>query len=375
MRTFYDEMLKINEMNPGKLTENAGSDLVLQALEKDCMDFNDMLCLLSAGALPHLDALAFRAKELTDRNFGKNINLYIPLYLSNECSNSCSYCGFNINAVIPRNTLTIAEAEIEMKKIADTGMKNILLLTGEAPAKAGIGYMEDMIKMASLYFTQISLEVYPMDVSGYERLVKAGATGLVVYQETYDEALYAKLHKTGPKKNFHYRLEAPERAAQAGFKFIGIGALLGLCGWRKEAALMLSHAKYLSKKYWRSDIGLSFPRITPAKGCKIDITAVSETELKQMIFTARIYLEHAAINLSTRESAAFRDSMIGFGATRFSAGSKTNPGGYEIHPEASGEQFLVNDTRTVEEVALTIRDKGYYPVFKDWDVSLNGGIK
>jgi 2-iminoacetate synthase len=375
MKTFYDEMLKTNEINVGRLTENINGDLVMRALEKDGMSFNDMLCLLSERALLHIDILASRAKEMTDTHFGKNINLYIPLYLSNECSNSCSYCGFNVNAVIPRNTLTIAEAEIEMKRIAATGMKNILLLTGEAPAKAGVGYMEHVIKIASLYFTQISLEVYPMDIPEYERLVKAGATGLVIYQETYDETLYAKLHETGPKKNFRYRLEAPERAAQAGFRFIGIGALLGLSEWRKEAALMFSHAKYLSKKYWRSDIALSFPRITPARGCKTEIAPVSETELRQMIFTARIYLEHAVINLSTRESAVFRDSMIGFGVTRLSAGSKTNPGGYEIHPEASGEQFMVNDTRTVEEVTLSISERGYYPVFKDWDISLNGKIK
>jgi len=367
-------MLKISGMIGEKLSANIGGDMVLRTLEKDKVEFNDMLCLLSEGALPYMEVLASRAKEITDRHFGKNINLYIPLYLSNECTNSCSYCGFNINTITPRSTLTIAEAEREMKKIAATGMKNILLLTGEAPARAGVGYMENIIKIASLYFTQISLEVYPMDIPDYERLVKAGATGLVIYQETYDEILYAKLHETGPKKNFLYRLDAPERAAQAGFRFIGIGALLGLRGWRKEAALMFSHAKYLSKKYWRSDIALSFPRITPARGCNTEITPVSEAELRQMIFAARICFEHAVINLSTRESAAFRDSMTGFGVTRLSAGSKTNPGGYETHQEASGEQFMVNDTRTVEEVASAIRKKGYYPVFKDWDVSLNRGI-
>lgn len=373
MKTFFEEIQKIKMLNMDEPLSNKDSDMVLGALRKDEPQFDGLLYMLSPGALPHLDIMALKAKDLTNIRFGKNINMYIPLYLSNECSNSCAYCGFNINSPISRQTLTLNEAEKEMKKIAAAGMKDILLLTGEAPAKAGAGYLEDIIRIASSYFTQISLEVYPMDVSDYEKLVKAGATGMCVYQETYDENLYARLHKTGPKSNYQYRLEAPERAAQAGFRFIGIGALLGLSGWRREAAILFSHAKYLSKKYWRSDISLSFPRITPAKGCYADITAMTEQELKQMIYTARIYLKHAPLSLSTRESAIFRDAMIGFGITRMSAGSRTFPGGYGTYlEESSGEQFLVNDTRTVEEVAQAVRGRGYYPVFKDWDVLLKG---
>lgn len=373
MKTFFDEIMKIKELSTDEALSNLNVEPVLSALEKDEMSFNDMLYMLSPGAATCMETMAVKAKELTGMRFGKNINMYIPLYLSNECSNSCSYCGFNIHSTIPRQTLTPDEAEKEMKKIAGTGMKEILLLTGEAPAKAGVGYIADIVKIAAAYFTQISLEVYPMDIPDYEKLVKAGATGLCVYQETYDEKLYAKLHKTGPKKDYRYRLEAPERAAMAGFRFIGIGALLGLCKWRREAAVLFSHAKYLSKKYWRSDISLSFPRITPAKGCEADIIALTETELKQMIFTARIYLKRAALTLSTRENALFRDSMIGSGINRMSAGSKTFPGGYETYSkELSGEQFSVNDSRTVAEVARAIRGSGYYPVFKDWDVLFKG---
>lgn len=346
----------------------AGGADIFDAINREDKTSGDIKLLLSRESAPSLAVMAKRAKEITDRHFGKNINLYIPLYVSNECSNSCNYCGFNMNSPVARKTLSVKEAREEMEIIAKTGMKNILILTGEAPQKAGPGYVEEVVKAASEYFTQISLEIFAMDTQDYEKLVKAGATGLYIYQETYDRASYAERHKNGPKSDFDYRLQAPERAAQAGFRSVGIGALLGLGDPRRDMFMLFHHAKYLIKKYWRTDITLSFPRITEAKGVSDASHPVTENELAQFIFAARLCIERAGIALSTRESPEFRDKMTGFGVTRMSAGSKTNPGGYELYTEeTSGGQFNVHDSRCVEDVAAAIRNRGYYAVFKDWE--------
>lgn len=347
---------------------NATAAEVLNALDREEKSLHDIKLLLSNKSFPYLTEMAVRAKALTERHFGKNINLYIPSYVSNECSNSCRYCGFNINSPVERKTLTVEEALREMENIAKTGMKNILLLTGEFPQRAGVSYLQDIVKIASGFFTQISLEVFPMDAPDYEKLVKAGATGLYIYQETYNRDIYAKLHQKGPKSDFEYRLSAPERAAEAGFRSVGIGALLGLDYPPRDMFMLFGHAKYLMKKYWRTDISLSFPRITQAKGTDVNLHPVSEKMLAHYIIAARLCLERAGIALSTRESAEFRNNMTGLGVTKMSAGSKTSPGGYEICADSqAGEQFSVHDTRSVEEVANAIRAKGYYAVFKDWE--------
>lgn len=366
MKSFNEELESLNAFFDSK-SDDAAAD-VMSSADREEKSLQDIKILLSEKSTSHLPAMALKAKELTARHFGNNINLYIPMYVSNECSNSCRYCGFNINSPVERKTLTTEEAGREMENIAKTGMKNILILTGEHPQKAGVSYIEEIVKIASGLFTQISLEVFAMDTPDYERLVKAGATGLYIYQETYNRDIYAKLHQKGPKSDFDFRLSAPERAAEAGFRSVGIGALLGLDDPLRDMFMLFGHAKYLMKKSWRTDIGLSFPRITEARGTNVNLHPVSEKMLAQYIIAARLCLERAGIALSTRESAEFRDNMTGLGVTKMSAGSKTSPGGYEIcSEEPSGEQFSVHDTRNVEEVAAAIRLKGYYAVFKDWE--------
>jgi 2-iminoacetate synthase len=373
MKAFSEILDEINIKEDDPLFYNKNVDLLLTSMNKENKLLDDIKIILSTAARENLTFLREKAEKLTRIHFGKNIQLYIPIYLSSECINSCIYCGFNLKRKIPRKTLSFEEAEREFERIAKTGMKHILLLTGEAPEVVDISYLERMIKLALKYFPQISLEIYPLDTERYKRLVDSGATGLYIYQETYNKNLYAKYHPYGPKSNFEFRLEAPERAAEAGFKFVGIGILLGLDFWKRDFIFLLLHATYLMKKFWQTDIGLSFPRIIPPENSNfIPPYSVSEKELEHMIYATRIILENVGISLSTRENAYFRNKMIGYGVTRMSAGSKTNPGGYTLSDENStGGQFDVCDRRSIPEVINSIIEKGYYPVFKDWELSFN----
>jgi 2-iminoacetate synthase len=374
MTAFFSAYLnsKQTEINAGINSANAG--IIPGILEKEKISFDDFLVLLSPGAGGYLDDMAMKAKALTDKHFGKNINLYIPMYLSNECNSSCVYCGFNRMSKIQRKTLTINEIALEAGKIREYGMTHILLLTGDSKENAPLEYIEHAVREVKKLFPQVSLEIYPLDTQNYKRLVDSSATGLTIYQETYDRKTYEKVHKGGAKEDIEYRLAAPERALDAGFRKIGIGALLGLSDWRTEAACLAMHAEYLMKKYWRADISISFPRLRKSGSGFRPYYDVTDKELAQMIFAFRIFLDRAGIVLSTRESPYFRDNMIGYGVTMMSAGSKTNPGGYAADGEDSGRQFETEDGRTIEEISGAIKNAGYYPVFKDWEKAL-GGVK
>ncbi|HDR13965.1 MAG TPA: 2-iminoacetate synthase ThiH [Desulfobacteraceae bacterium] len=373
MSSFYEEYLKIDREENLGLTELMDESYAGAVLEKEEISYRDLLVLLSPAASKFLDPMAIRAKRLTDKHFGKNINLYIPIYLSNECTGSCVYCGFNRSGSIKRRTLTPDEIRVELAEIASQGFRHVLILTGDAPMRATVDYIAEAIKIAREFMPQVSLEIYPMDAGDYHRLVEAGATGLTIYQETYDRETYARVHPAGKKRDFIYRLGTPDRALQAGFRRVGIGALLGLHDWREEAAYVGMHEKYLMKRHWQADVSISFPRLRDSMSGFRPFVEVTDRDLVQMILALRIFLDRVGITISTRESTIFRDNMVGYGVTMMSAGSRTNPGGYALYEENnSGCQFEIEDSRSVPEVITMIRERGYYPVFKDWDGSFGG---
>lgn len=323
--------------------------------------------LLSPAAAPHLERMARLAHETTVRQFGKTMRLFTPLYLSNHCANHCRYCGFNAKNTITRSKLTVEEAVREGEAIAATGLRHVLLLTGEHERKAGVDYLEQCIKALAPLFPSVSLEVFPMSEEDYRRMVRAGADGLTLFQETYDPELYAELHPAGPKRDYAYRLDAPERAARAGMRAIGIGALLGLGPWRREAFLAGLHAHYLQNNYPGIEISLSLPRMRPHTGSFEPAHPLNDTDLVQTMLALRLFLPQAGITISTREPAELRDNLLPLGVTRMSAGVSTAVGGHAKDAAERGEgQFEISDPRSVREVCAMLRARGWQPVFKDW---------
>ncbi len=330
---------------------------------------DQVAALLSPGAGTLLEELAQHARALTVERFGKTIGLYAPLYLSNECVCTCTYCGFSMGLDIKRKTLRIDEVMREARALASHGFRNILLVSSEHPKYVNAGYLAQCVAEVKREAQYVALEVAAAQTPEYAAWVEAGCDGIVLYQETYDPIMYPKYHVGGPKKQYASRLAAPERAAAAGVRHLGIGALLGLSDWRFEALSLVEHARYLYRHCWRAQINVSFPRINPAAGGFAPPQPVSDAELVQLICAIRIALPAAGIVLSTREPAVLRDRLVALGVTQMSAGSSTEPGGYTT-PGAAGEQFHLEDTRTPEQVARRIAELGYDPVFKDWEQDL-----
>jgi len=341
---------------------------VQHALKGDRIDISGLAALLSPAAENLLPQLAARSARITARRFGRTIQIYAPLYLSNFCINRCAYCGFSAGNKIDRRVLTLEEAEQEAMILLGRGFKHILLVAGEAPARLGVDYLAELATRLCNRFAAISIEVQPLEEDEYARLFAAGITSVAVYQETYDRGIYAQVHHAGKKCDFDYRLATPARAAAAGMREVGIGALLGLADWRLDGLAMGMHIAWLRKHYWRAALTVSFPRLRPAEGGFQPLVKVNERMLTQMIFALRIFDPDVGLLLSTREEARFRDGMVGLGPTRYSAGSCTAPGGY-AHPELTGEQFSVGDHRSMQEVCADICQKGYDPVRKDWDAT------
>lgn len=325
-----------------------------------------LAALLSPAADPYLPAMAGKSATVTGRRFGNTIQLYAPVYLSSYCSNRCAYCGFSADNKIERRVLSFDEAEQEAMILHERGFNHILLVSGEAPAKLGVAYLEEIALRLRDRFAAISIEVQPLSTEEYQRLFAAGITAVAVYQETYDRAVYQQVHLSGAKKDFDYRLATPARVAAAGMREVGIGALLGLSDWRAEGLALGLHLAWLRKHFWRTALTVSFPRMRPASGEFEPLVPVGERELTQLLFALRIFDPDVGLVLSTREEARYRDGMIGLGPTRYSAGSCTVPGGYG-NREATGEQFEVGDNRSIEAVSLAIKNKGFDPVRKDWD--------
>lgn len=337
----------------------------LKACEPDIMEFAGHL---SGKAESSLENLAQRARETTLNNFGRTIQLYTPMYLSNYCDNACLYCGFNVNNKIDRKVLVPEEVEKEAGFISSTGIRHILILTGESREMSPTGYIKDCIKILKKHFSSISIEVYPLAEDEYRELIAAGVDGLTIYQEAYDESVYSKMHPDGPKSDYRFRLGAPERGARAGMRNVNIGVLLGLAPWREEVLCLGLHARYLQDKFPDVEIGVSLPRIRPqVSGFKAGYE-VSDKNLVQIILALRLFLPRLGIALSTRERPELRENLIPLGITRMSAGSTTRVGGHTTgHKDDDyAFQFEISDPRSVEEIKAMLGEKGYQPVLKDW---------
>ncbi len=345
----------------------ATQDQIDRALRQPRLGVDSFLYLLSPNINDQqLENMAQQANRITRQRFGRTILLYAPLYLSNECFNGCKYCGFSADNHFPRKTLTLGEIEREAKILRKQGFRHMLLLTGEAPKVAGIDYLEKAVEIVKKYCGSVSIEVFPMDTAGYRRMVAAGVDGLTLYQETYDFDLYRQLHPYGPKSDYHYRLDAPERAGKAGLRRIGIGSLLGLGNSLSDVFYSGLHALYLARKFWRTQVTLSFPRICPADGGFQPNSVVDDRQLTQFVCALRLLLPDAGLVLSTRENAELRNNLLPLGITQMSAGSCTAPGGYGENAH-DAEQFAISDERSPAEVETFLKSHGYEAVWKDWD--------
>ena len=356
------------------------SDVALALKKKEKRTLEDFKALISPAAAEHLEEMAQLSHRITQKRFGKTLQMYIPLYLSNECQNICTYCGFSYDNKIKRKTLTDEEILREVAVIKELGYDHVLLVTGEANQTVGVSYLANAIKLIRPHFSNISIEVQPLEEEEYKELIGLGVHSVLVYQETYNRERYSEYHPKGKKSNFDYRLETAERLGRAGAHKVGLGVLIGLDDWRTDSFFTAMHLDYLEKKFWQTKYSVSFPRLRPhasppsprpngSSGRALrGERQISDKELTQLICAYRIFDEEVELSLSTRESEKFRDNIIKLGITSISAGSKTNPGGYASAPE-SLEQFEIDDARSPQEIAAMIRAKGYEAVWKDWDRS------
>jgi len=334
---------------------------------------NKLLALISPAAEGYLEPMARASQQLTLQRFGRTIKLYAPVYLSSYCVNRCRYCGFNCDNTFQRMRITVDQALNEARILADEGYRDLLLVSSEDKRFISVAYLTELAQKLRHRFSFIGAEIYQMTRHEYAQLFEAGIEGITLYQETYDRDAYGSFHPGGPKADYSMRLRGPDDIAQAGMREIGLGALLGLANWRIETLALGEHAGYLMKRYWQSHISFSFPRLRPASGVttKEFPHMLTDRNLVQMILALRLCFADAGLVLSTRESAAMRDHLVGLGITRVSAGSRTNPGGYSTST-SSEEQFAIDDSRSPAEVAAMIAAKGFEPVWKDWDPAFLG---
>ncbi len=340
---------------------------VKQALTRNKRSLDDFKALISPAAKPFLEEMAQMSSELTKKRFGNTIQMYAPMYLSNECQNICTYCGFSLTNKIPRRTLTDAEILKEVAFLKNKGYDHILLVTGEANKTVGVNYINNAIKLIRSKFSNITIEVQPLDQNEYELLIENGLYAVLVYQETYHKEEYKKHHPKGKKSNFKYRLETPDRLGKAGVHKIGLGALFGLEDWRADSFFTALHLKYLQKTYWKTKYSISFPRLRPHSGGLEPKVEMTDADLVQLICAFRLFDEDVELSMSTRESEVFRNNIVNLGATSISAESKTNPGGYSVEPQ-SLEQFEISDERSTEEIVMMLKEKKLEVVWKDWEV-------
>jgi len=349
--------------------------------------------LIAPKSGAELESMAQTSRALTLQNFGRTMRLFAPLYLSNECINNCRYCGFSRDNPILRVTLNVEEVVAEARFLRDAGFRQILLVAGEHPKFVSGDYLAECVRALAPDFPSIAIEVGPMASSEYVPIIRAGAEGLVVYQETYQRSVYAELHTAGPKRDFNYRLDCPERAYSAGFRRLGIGALFGLWRWQDEAVALAAHVDYLLRRCWQAQITISLPRLRPAAGGFRPLFSISDRELAQLVCALRISFPQVGIVLSTRERPSLRDALVSLGVTMMSAGSHTEPGGYtrrgteHLHRTVRGRimppefqdgedqlatgQFEISDDRPPERIATILREKGFDPVWKDWEQTLS----
>ncbi|ELC8452407.1 2-iminoacetate synthase ThiH [Clostridium perfringens] len=363
--SFYDVVEKYRGFDFYGYFDSVKKEDVLRSIYERNKRPEDLLNLISPMGEELLEEMAQEARNLSLKYFGRTILLYTPMYISNYCVNKCSYCGYNVENKICRKKLNQEEIEKEGEAISKEGFKHILILTGESEYHTPVEYIEESIKTLKEKFPSITIEIYPMTEEGYKKVVEAGAEGLTVYQETYDEKVYDRVHVAGPKKNYKFRLEAPERGAEAGMRSISIGALLGLADFRIDAFFTAMHGKYLRDKYPHIDISYSVPRIRPCEGGLKKLNEVDDRELVQILLAYRLFDPKGGINISTREGKDFRRNLIPLGVSKISAGVSTEVGGHSLK-EKGTSQFDINDESSVSEVKELIKSQGYQPIFKDW---------
>jgi len=351
-----------------RLVDAATPHDVERALRRDGRrSLEDFAALLSPAAAERLEDLAQAAHAITVRRFGRTIHLFAPLYLSNECVSSCTYCGFAAENEIARRTLATTEVLSEAVELRSRGFRHLLLVAGEHARIVSKDYLVDCVRVLAPHIPSLSVEVQVWDTATYRRLVEAGCEGLVVYQETYDRDTYAAVHLKGKKRNYDWRLAAPDRGAEAGMRKLGIGALLGLHDdWRTEALALATHARALVLRWWRCEVSVSLPRLRPAAGGFEPADPVDDRDFVQLLCALRLLLPDLGISLSTREPPELRDALLRLGVTHLSAGSHTEPGGYAA-PSDAEPQFEISDTRSPAEMAAVLRAAGYDPVWKDWE--------
>jgi 2-iminoacetate synthase len=373
MRTTADFIDLLKEWPPEKVRAmiDAGTTgSVAHALNATGrFDPHALAALLSPAAEPHLESLASSSARWTRQRFGHAVQFFVPLYVSNYCCNGCRYCGFNrATADTRRRALTLDEAETEARCLAGQGFSHILLVSGDDRHNTPPQYFADLAQRIRSSFASIQVEIYSLTQDEYDLLARSGVDGVTMFQESYNPAVYADYHPYGPKKDFANRIDSIERAARSGMTFLGLGALLGINDWREEAFYLGLHADYLQRRYWRSAVSISFPRIRPAHGSDPAPFPVSDAALVQIMCALRVQLPDVTMTLSTRELPGFRERLIKLAVTKISAGAKTTPGGYTDATSAEA-QFEVADTRTLREVAAAITAVGFDPVMKDWDRS------
>lgn len=356
----YDWNTVLEEINSKTIAD------VEYALQNPKRTLEDFKALIAPVAVPYLEQMAQLSSAITKKRFGNTMQMYAPMYLSNECHNICTYCGFSLTNKIPRRTLTDAEIIKEVEFLKSKGYDHLLLVTGEANRTVGVDYIENAIRLVKPYFSNITMEVQPMNQDEYERLIRAGLYAVLVYQETYREEEYKKHHPKGKKSNFIYRLETPDRLGKAGIHKIGLGALFGLEDWRADSFFTALHLKYLQKQYWKTKYSISFPRLRPFSGGLEPKVEMTDRDLVQLICAYRLLDEDVELSISTRENEIFRNNIVNLGITSMSAESKTNPGGYVVDKQAL-EQFEISDERSTEKITTMLKNRGLEVVWKDWE--------
>lgn len=369
---FADEIDKFGWEETIDMVESSTKEDVRRVLNKAKRNLKPLSAeefgiLISPAADSFLEEMATLSRHFTLERFGNIISMYIPMYVSNACTNKCVYCGFNHDNPFARTTLTFSQIEDECKAIKKLGpFENLLIVSGEYPSICGVDYLEKTLETCRPYFHNLTLEVQPMKARDYAHLIESGLNGVVCFQETYHRAAYKQYHPKGMKSHYSWRLNGYDRMGEAGLHKIGLGVLLGLEDWRADTVMMARHLRYLQKKYWRSRFSVNFPRMRPSESGYQPKVVISDKELAKLTFAFRIFDHDIDISFSTREAPVYRDNIMKLGVTSMSAGSQTEPGGYCTSPEAL-EQFEVSDSRTPVEVADAIKKQGYEPVWKDWD--------
>ena len=357
----------ISEMNTYDYNSFSDED-IKEALNKDYLSIKDFQALLSPKAINYLEEIAQKAKLFRERYFGNSVYIFTPLYISNYCDNYCVYCGFNSHNKIKRARLNFDQIEQELKEIAKSGLQEILILTGESERYSDVEYIGEACKLARKYFNNVGIEIYPVNVKDYEYLNSCGADYVTIFQETYNNEKYKKLHLEGHKKVFSYRFNSQERALMGGMRGVGFGALLGLDDFRKDAFATGYHAYLLQQKYPHSEISISCPRLRPViNNLKIEKEIINEKELFQIICAYRLFLPFANITISTRENSIFRDNIIKIAATKISAGVDTGIGAHtKCSTKKGDEQFEIADKRTVAQIFEKIKSEELQPVMNDY---------